>query len=163
LAHAFGMKVLGVDPAAALPGPVGAEEPAYRPFAWAELQEAVRRADVISLNCTLTPENHGFVNAGLLRDAKPGAFLINASRGQLVNEADLAEALASGRLAGAAVDVVSTEPIRQDNPLLGAPNCILTPHIAWAALEARRRLRHATAENVRSYLAGSPQNVVNAG
>ena len=175
LAHAFGMEVLGVDPAAGVverdgaitagrssgEAGTGLDAPSYRPFAWAGLEEAFRKADVVSLNCTLTPENQGFVNASLLRLMKPTAFLVNAARGQLVNEADLAEALAAGRPAGAALDVVSSEPIRADNPLLTAPNCILTPHIAWAALEARRRLMRTTAENIRSFLAGSPQYRVN--
>jgi glycerate dehydrogenase len=170
LAHAFGMKVLAVDPAArpaADPAADPASEatgraaPAYQPFAWAGLEEACREADVVSLNCTLTPENEGFVNARLLRLMKPTAFLVNAARGQLVDEAALAEALSKGWLAGAALDVVSVEPIRPDNPLLGAPNCVLTPHIAWAALEARQRLMRTTAENIRSFLAGAPQNRVN--
>ena len=168
LAHAFGMKVLAVDPAAerAARGrdAAGAASPTLRPqhpFAWAGLEEAFRQADVVSLNCTLTRENEGFVNEGLLRLLKPSAFLVNASRGQLVNETDLARALREGRLAGAALDVVSSEPIRSDNPLLGAPNCILTPHIAWAALEARQRLMRTTAENIRAFLAGKPRNRVN--
>ena len=165
LAHAFGMKVLAVEPPASEPpaeaAPPGPAAPEYRPFAWASLEEAFAAADVVSLNCTLTPDNEGMVNATLLRRMKPTAFLINAARGQLVNEADLAQALAAGRLAGAALDVVSGEPIHPDNPLLEAPNCILTPHIAWAALEARRRLMRTTAENIRGFLAGNPQNRVN--
>ena len=92
---------------------------------------------------------------------KKKALLINASRGQLVNEPDLADALNSGVIAGAALDVVSTEPIKADNPLLKASNCIITPHIAWAALEARQRIVLTTAQNIEAFLAGEPQNVVN--
>lgn len=156
LAHAFGMEVLAVDPA---PG----NAPAWQPFSWCGLDEAFRRADVLSLNCALTAENAGLVDARRLALMKPTAFLVNAARGTLVVESDLAAALASGRIAGAALDVVSSEPIRPDNPLLAAPSCILTPHIAWATREARARLMRATAANIRAFLAGSPVNVVNAG
>lgn len=154
LAHAFGMEVLAVDPA---PGP----SPAWGPFAWCGLDDAFRRADVLSLNCALTAENAGLVDARRLALMKPSAFLVNAARGALVVEADLAAALAARRIAGAALDVVSSEPIRVDNPLLAAPSCILTPHIAWATREARARLMHATAANVRAFLAGAPVHVVN--
>jgi glycerate dehydrogenase len=92
---------------------------------------------------------------------KPNAFIINAARGPLIRENDLADALNRGAIAGAALDVVSTEPIRADNPLLRAKNCIITPHIAWASLEARRRLMKTTAENIGAFLEGKPQNVVN--
>ena len=97
----------------------------------------------------------------MLRRMKRGAFLINTSRGGLVDERDLAEALRSGQVAGAAVDVVSAEPIRLDNPLLSAPNCLITPHMAWTTLAARERLMRTTAENVAAFLAGKPINVVN--
>jgi len=154
LAHAFGMEVLAVDPD---PGP----RPAYGPFAWAGLEQACARADVLSLNCALTAGNRGLVNARLLALMKPSAFLLNAARGPLVDEAALAAALNAGALAGAALDVVSEEPIRADNPLLSARNCLLTPHIAWATLEARRRLMHEAAENLRAFLAGDARNRVN--
>jgi glycerate dehydrogenase len=154
IAHAFGMKVLAVDV-------VKGDPPSYEPFAWAGLAEAFRQADVISLNCALTSENEGFVNAELLGTVKKNAFIVNAARGQLINEADLADALNAGRLAGAALDVVSTEPIRSDNPLLGAKNCLITPHNAWASLEARKRLMHTVAENIRGFLDGRIQNKVN--
>lgn len=134
--------------------------PAYQPFAWAELDE-VFRADVIALHCPLTPETAGLVNRERLRLMRPEALLINTARGGLVVEADLAEALNEGRLAGAAVDVASREPIRTDNPLLTARNCLITPHIAWATREARRRLLQTTIDNVASFLAGEPRNVVN--
>jgi glycerate dehydrogenase len=154
LAHAFGMSVLAH-------GRRGASPPAYQPFTWVGLDELFARADVISLHCPLTPETAGLVNRDRLRLVKPTAFLINASRGGLVVEEDLAAALNEGRLAGAAVDVVSREPIRPDNPLLAARNCLITPHIAWTTREARRRLLDATVANVASFLAGRPTNVVN--
>jgi glycerate dehydrogenase len=154
LAHAFGMAVLAH-------GRSGAASPAYQPFAWATLEEVFARADVITLHCPLTPATAGLVNRARLHLVKPGAFLLNAARGGLVVEADLAEALNEGRLAGAAVDVVTREPIRPDNPLLTARNCLVTPHIAWATREARRRLLEATVANVASFLAGRPTHVVN--
>jgi glycerate dehydrogenase len=154
VAHAFGMAVLAHSRSRS-------EAPAYRPFVWAGLDELFSRADVISLHCPLTPETTGLVNREQLRHVRPGAFLINTARGGLVIEQDLAEALNEGRLAGAAVDVVAEEPIRPDNPLLVAHNCLITPHIAWATREARRRLLDATVANVVSFLAGRPANVVN--
>ena len=101
------------------------------------------------------------VNRGLLAKMKPSALFINAARGGLVNEQDLADALSTGRIAGAALDVLSLEPVTDNNPLLGAKNCLLTPHIAWATLEARRRLMAVTAENVAAFIAGKPIHVVN--
>jgi glycerate dehydrogenase len=109
----------------------------------------------------LTPATAGLVNARRLALMKPTAFLINTSRGGLVVEEDLAAALNEARVAGAAVDVVSREPIRPDNPLLTAKNCLVTPHIAWATREARRRLLDATVANVASFLKGEARNVVN--
>ena len=153
LAHAFGMEVLAADVSRA-------EPPPYGPFAWADVPELFAAADVVSLHCPQTPQTAGMANAELLARMKPSAFLINTSRGGLVVEADLAEALNAGRIAAAAVDVVSTEPIAPDNPLLTAKNCIVTPHIAWASLEARRRMMAVTAENVAAFLAGRPINVV---
>jgi glycerate dehydrogenase len=135
------------------------------PEGWTEksVEEIFQGADVISLHCPQTPANTGFVNRALLSTMKPSAFLINTARGGLIVEQDLAAALEAGQLAGAAVDVVSAEPIVTSNPLLRAPNCILTPHIAWSSLEARRRLMKVTVENVRAFLAGAPINVVRAG
>ncbi len=153
LAHAFGMEVLAADVSRT-------EPPPYEPFAWADVPELFAAADVVSLHCPQTPRTAGMVNAELLARMKPSAFLINTSRGGLVVEADLAEALNAGRIAAAAVDVVSAEPIAPDNPLLTAKNCIVTPHIAWASLEARRRMMAVTAENVAAFLAGRPINVV---
>jgi len=154
LAHAFGMPVLAAGGTSRL-------DPGYRPFDWTEIPALFSRADVISLHCPLTADNAAFVNRELLRRVQPTAFLINAARGGLVDERALAEALNAGRLAGAAVDVVSEEPMRADNPLLGARNCIITPHIAWATLAARRRLMATAVRNVEAFLAGRPINVVN--
>jgi glycerate dehydrogenase len=134
LAQAFGMHILACDPAA---HPAAAA--AGDPVAWCDLDALFARSDVISLHCPLTEQTVGLVNRQRLRLARPGAFLINTARGELVVEDDLAEALNSGRLAGAAVDVVAREPIEPDNPLLGAKNCLITPHIAWATVEARGR------------------------
>ena len=128
---------------------------------WCELDELFARADVISLHCPLTDQNRGLVNRDRLRHVRPGAFLINTARRALVVEDDLAEALNAGRLAARAVDVVSTEPIRPDNPLLKAKNCLITPHIAWATEAARARLLETTVANVSAFLAGRPINVVN--
>ncbi len=154
LAHAFGMAVLAS-------GRSRGAAPAYGAFAWADPDELFARADIISLHCPLTAATAGLVNRRRLGLVKPSAFLINTARGGLVVEADLAAALNEGRLAGAAVDVVSDEPIRPDNPLLAARNCLITPHIAWATREARRRLLEATVANVKNFLAGRPTNVVN--
>jgi glycerate dehydrogenase len=154
LAHAFGMPVLAADA-------FRSAAPAYTPFAWVELDELFAQSDVISLHCPLTPETTGLVNRQRLSRVRPGAVLLNASRGGLVVEADLAAALNEGRLAGAAVDVVSQEPVRADNPLLSARNCLITPHIAWASREARGRLLDTTVANIKNFLAGRPTNVVN--
>ena len=153
IAAGFKMKVLAND--------VFRGNPPSYPFAWREVPELFAESDVVTLHCNLTPENTGLVNKALLGRMKPTAYLINTSRGPLVNDADLAEALRQGKLAGAALDVITTEPIRPDNPLLKASNITITPHIAWAALAARRRLMYVTAENVAAFLAGKPINVVN--
>jgi glycerate dehydrogenase len=154
IAHAMGMEVLAYDHAPGSP-------PEYRPFAFAGMEELFAQSDVVSLHCPQTPENLRMVNRRLLDLMKPTAMLINTARGALVHEADLADVLNAGRLAAAAADVVSHEPIRPDNPLLTARNMILTPHIAWAALAARKRLMQITADNVAAFLKGEPINVVN--
>ena len=154
LSHAFGMEVLAQDI-------FQGELPTYRPFSWMDVEEVFAEADVVSLHCPQTPDNLGFVNEALLNQMKPTAILINAARGGLVNEKDLASALDGGKIAGAAVDVVSAEPIRANNPLLKARNLIITPHIAWATLAARRRLLQTSIDNVRAYLEGNPTNIVN--
>ncbi len=154
LAHAFGMKLLVHD--------LFQGDPPSYPVEWTDTGDLFARADVVSLHCPQTEDNTNLVNRDLLRRMKPSAYLINTARGGLVNEQDLADALNEGRIAGAACDVVSAEPIRPDNPLLTAKNITLTPHIAWAALAARRRLMQTTAENIAAFLAGAPIHVVNA-
>ena len=151
LCAAFGMKVLASSPAA------GTAPPFVR---FVELNSLFRESDIVSLHCPLTPQTANLVNALRLSLMKPTAFLINTSRGLLVDEPALADALNSGRIAGAAVDVLSTEPPLADNPLLTANNCIITPHLAWATRAARSRLMKIAVENVRSFLQGNPQNLV---
>lgn len=119
-----------------------------------------READIVSLHCPLNDANKGFVNAAMLSTMKPSAFLINTSRGPLIHESDLAEALNAGVIAGAGLDVLSVEPPSADNPLISARNCYITPHIAWATREARSRLMDKVVENVKAFLAGAPQNVI---
>ena len=125
------------------------------------LDELFRTSDVISLHCPLTPETRELVNAQRLTQMRPTAFLINTSRGDLLDETAVAEALRTGRIAGAGLDVLSTEPPSRDNPLLDAPNCYITPHIAWATGAARQRLLDTVVRNVAAFLSGQPQNVVN--
>lgn len=127
------------------------------------LEEAFRTCDAVSLNCALTAENTGFINRRLLAEGalKPGLVLINTARGGLVNEADVAEALRAGRLGAYSTDVLSQEPPPADHVLLSAPRCYVTPHNAWATREARIRIVDIMAENLRAFLAGKPQNVVN--
>lgn len=126
-----------------------------------DLDTLFSRSDVVSLHCPLTPDTDRLVNARRIEQMKPTAFLLNTARGALVNEADLAAALHAGRIAGAGLDVLSVEPPSPSNPLLTAPRCVITPHIAWATRDARSRLLETTAGNVAAFLAGSPQHVVN--
>lgn len=127
-----------------------------------DLEILFRTSDVVSLHCPLTPETRSLVNAERIEWMKPTAFLLNTSRGPLIDEAALAEALNRGRIAGAGLDVLAVEPPVEANPLLKAKNCFITPHIAWATRAARARLMHASVENVRAFIAGKPTNVVNA-
>ncbi|ETP73064.1 lactate dehydrogenase-like oxidoreductase [Lachnospiraceae bacterium JC7] len=120
-----------------------------------------RESDVIFLHCPLFPETEGLINKDSISKMKDGVILINNSRGQLVVEQDLADALNNGKVYAAGLDVVSTEPIRSDNPLLTAKNCIITPHISWAARAARQRILDVTVENIRAFMEGNPKNVVN--
>ncbi|MBC7963523.1 MAG: D-2-hydroxyacid dehydrogenase [Steroidobacteraceae bacterium] len=154
VARAFGMRVVAYAPR--IPQDLGNEALRFLP-----LEELFATVDVVSLNCPQTPENGGFVNAALLGLMKPGAYLLNLARGGLVNEEDLAQALRSGQIAGAGLDVVAHEPMLAGNPLLTAPNCVFTPHIAWASLAARRRLVSIVAANLAAWQAGTPINVVN--
>ena len=126
-----------------------------------DLKTLFAQSDVVSLHCPLTAENKGFVNKDLLHVMKPTSFLINTARGPLINEPDLAEALNTHRIAGAALDVLSTEPPKEDNPLLHAQNCIITPHIAWMTYEARQRIMNITAQSIQAFLNGQPIHVVN--
>lgn len=149
VAEALGMKVL-----------LTAKTP--RPFDnYVNLEELLAQSDIISLHCPQTAENLRMINADTIAKMKDGVIVINTARGGLVDEQAVKDALESGKLAFYAADVVSREPIEATNPLLSAKNCILTPHIAWAPKETRERLHHITAENIRSFLNGVPQNVVN--
>ncbi len=152
IAHAFGMNVIAHNSS---PKP----EPPFVKFV--DLETLFHTSDVVSLHCPLTPKTQRLVNTERLARMKPTAFLLNTSRGPLVDEAALAAALDSGQLAGAAVDVLSNEPPPANNPLLRARNCLVTPHNAWGTHAARARLLHVAVDNVRAFLAGKPMNVVN--
>ena len=130
-------------------------------FEYVSRDDLFRHSDVIALHCPLFPDTEGIINKETIAKMKDGVLIINNSRGPLVVEKDLADALDSGKVGGAALDVVSTEPIRGDNPLLKAKNCIITPHMSWGAKEARERIMNITADNVKASISGKPQNVVN--
>jgi len=153
LGMAFGMKIVYYSRSASGVDFAGAKQ--------VSLETMFREADIVSLHCSLDETNTGFVNTALLQRMKPSAFLINTARGQLISEGDLALALRQGLLAGAALDVLAVEPPVSDNPLLNAPGCLITPHMAWASLAARRRIVQATIENIQAFVSGSPINVVN--
>jgi glycerate dehydrogenase len=151
IAYAMGMEVWGYDVV---------EEPVPETVIPAGDGEILAAADVVSLHCPLTEQTRHRINAETLATMKPTAILLNAARGPLVDEAAVAAALREGRLGGYGADVMSIEPPAADNPLLGAPRCVLTPHLAWASTEARRRLMQVSIENARAFVAGTPQNVV---
>lgn len=130
-------------------------------FEWVSLDELARRSDFITLHCPLTAQTEKMINAEFLAKCKSSAFVINTSRGAVVDEYALAQALNSGKIAGAAADVLSSEPPEESNPLLSAKNCLITPHIAWAGFETRQRLMTVLQENFRAFFDGKPQNVVN--
>ncbi|MGJ8632875.1 MAG: D-2-hydroxyacid dehydrogenase [Luteolibacter sp.] len=130
------------------------------PFTWASIEEILEKSDIISLHCPLTQETENLINQAALQKMKSTAFLVNTARGQLIDEQALADALNSGTIAGAACDVVSSEPILPTNPLLNAKNLTLTPHVAWAAEESRKRMMAITAENIAAYQSGCPVNLV---
>ncbi len=153
IAKALGMKVIAYD---VYPNDSGREIGEY-----VDLDTLLASADVVSLHCNLTPENTELIRKENIDKMKDGAILLNNARGQLINEQDVADALNSGKLAAAGLDVVYTEPIRADNPLLSAKNCIITPHISWAPKESRQRIMDITADNIRAFIDGKPQNVVN--
>jgi glycerate dehydrogenase len=153
LARAFGMKVIVYDVATPSEIPEGCR--------MVELEDVFRESDVVSLHCPLTPQTENLVSPERLALMKPTAYLVNTSRGPLIDEQALADALNSGRIAGAGLDVLSVEPPDQSNPLLTAKNCQITPHIAWATRAARQRLLQVTVDNVAAFLTGKPQNVIN--
>ncbi len=130
-------------------------------FKYVELDDLLKNSDVISLHCPLFKETEGIINSSNISKMKDGVLIINNSRGPLIVEEDLRDALNSGKVAGAAVDVVSAEPIKSNNPLLSAKNCIITPHISWAPKESRKRLLDVAVENVKAFINKKPQNVVN--
>jgi glycerate dehydrogenase len=153
IADAMGMRVIANDTYQANP-------PAWDGFRWAGVEELLRESDVVSLHSPLFPETRGMIRARTLAWMKPSAFLINTSRGPLIEDADLAAALNGGRLAGAGLDVLSLEPPLASNPLLSARNCLITPHIAWATREARQRLVDLAIQNIAAFLGGKPANVI---
>ena len=152
LAHAFGMRILTCSKN---------QKETDIPMEYVDMDTLLAHADFLSLHCPLFTENAKMVNKDFIAKMKDGAFLINTARGGLLDEQAVADALTAGKLAGAAVDVVSEEPMKESNPLLTAPNCIITPHIAWAPRESRQRLLDCCVENIRAFIAGNPRNVVN--
>ena len=153
IARAFGMEVLAYNRSRC---PEGEAIGTY-----VDLETLLSRSDVVSLHCPLTPQTEGIINAEALSRMKDGAILLNTARGPLLDEAAVATALHDGKLRGAAMDVVSCEPILESNPLLTAPNCIITPHMAWAPIESRRRILDCTVRSIEGFLAGRPVNTVN--
>ena len=154
IANAFGMNVIAYSPNTRTYSGFG--EVTFK-----SLDEVIAESDFISLHCPLTDTTNGLVNMDFLNKMKKSAILINTSRGPVINEADLKKALDEGVIAGAGVDVLSAEPAKEDNPLLTCENCIITPHIAWASLEARTRLMNIFRSNVEAFVADKPINVVN--
>lgn len=154
LANAFGMKVLAY-------APHRKPELESEMCRYGELEEVLAKADIISLHCPLFPSTEGLINQKTIACMKDGVIILNTGRGPLIAEQDLADALNSGKVYAAGLDVVSVEPVQEDNPLLKARNCLITPHIAWASKESRQRLMDTAVENLKAFLAGEPVNVVN--
>lgn len=154
VATAFGMNVLGT-------ARHHSDQSHRKNFSWAELPELLSNSDVVSIHCPLFPETKGLINKDSLSQMKNSAFLLNTSRGPIVVDEDLAEALNTGVIAGAGIDVLSVEPPSTSNPLFKAKNCLITPHIAWATKEARSRLMETVEKNLSSYLNGEQVNVIN--
>lgn len=153
IAKAFGMNVIAYNRSQCAEGEaIGS---------YVNLDTLLATSDVLSLHCPLTAENAGIINTDTIAQMKDGAILLNTARGPLVDETAVAAALTSGKLRGFACDVVSTEPMEADNPLKDAPNCIVTPHMAWAPIESRRRIQACTERNIRAFLEGYPINTVN--
>ena len=153
IANAFGMKVIAYNRSQCEEGKVIGS--------YVNLEELLTTADIISLHCPLSAENTGMINADALAKMKDGAILINTARGPLVEEAAVCAALKSGKLRGYACDVISAEPMKPENPLKNAPNCIVTPHMAWAPIESRQRIQACTERSIRAFLEGKPINTVN--
>ncbi len=154
VATAFGMDVIGYSR-------TQTDQSHRKNFKWASIPDLLVASDVVSIHCPLTAETKGLINRENLQKMKNTAFLINTSRGPIVVDEDLAEALNNGTIAGAGIDVLSVEPPQKDNPLFTAENCIITPHIAWATKEARTRLLAIALENISAYIGGNPTNIVN--
>lgn len=154
IAQALGMKILAYD---------SYRNPALESDTcnYTDLDEVLSKSDVIALHCPLFPETEKMINRSTIAKMKDGVIILNNSRGQLINEQDLANALNSGKVAAAGLDVVSTEPIKSDNPLLTAKNCLITPHISWAPKESRKRLMDIAVSNLQEFLKGTPKNIVN--
>ena len=153
IAKAFGMRVIAYNRSRCPEGEAIGE--------YVALDDLFAESDIISLHCPLTPQTEGIINAASIAKMKDGVILLNTARGPLLNEQDVAEALIQGTLRGAAVDVVSKEPMETTNPLLGAPNCIITPHMAWSPVESRQRIMDCTVKSIQAYLKGTPENTVN--
>ena len=153
IAKAFGMRVIAYNRSRCAEGEAIGE--------YVDLDTLLTSADVISLHCPLTAQTENLINKESIAKMKDGVILLNTARGPLVNEQDLADALSAGKLRGAAADVVCKEPMAASNPLLNAPNCIITPHMAWAPLESRQRIMDCTVRSIRAFLAGTPENTVN--
>jgi glycerate dehydrogenase len=154
IATAFGMNILGA-------ARTRSDQSHRKNFAWAEIPELLMQSDVVTIHCQLTPETKGLINKASLMTMKPSAFLLNTSRGPIIVDEDLADALHRNVIAGAALDVLSMEPPAAENLLFKAKNCIITPHIAWATKEARSRLMGIVVNNISAFIAGTPLNVVN--
>lgn len=154
IADAFSMNILCYVPSQK-------PQPDFRNFRFVTLDELAEKSDIVSLHCPLTPETTGIINEEFISKMKKNAIIINTSRGPALDEKAVADALNSGRIAGAGVDVLSTEPPKADNPLLSCSNCFITPHIAWAGYETRERLIEVVYDNLRAFLKGEPINVVN--
>jgi len=154
VATAFGMNIIGNSR-------TRTDQSERKNFRWADIPELLEQSDVVSIHCPLFPETRGLINSENLKRMKSTAYLLNTSRGPIIVDEDLADALNNGIIAGAGIDVLSAEPPQADNPLFKAKNCIITPHIAWATKEARVRLMDSVAANLSAFLNGSPVNVVN--
>ena len=153
IAKAFGMNVLAYNRSRCVEGEAIGQ--------YVDLNTLLAESDVVTLHCPLTPETQNLINAENIAKMKDGAILLNTARGPAIDEQAVADALRSGKLRGAAVDVISREPMDPGNPLLGAPNCIITPHMAWAPIESRQRIMDCTVRSIEAFLAGAPVNTVN--